>query len=211
MFEQDLVLEQTELLDLPETSKRIDERINKKGKLQKLEAEAQRRGFKPLKGPKGELGIRQKFRSRKPVQPPADVKSEPVQDLEFQITLRTLTKEKSQDQAAIATLTITAGTNSEEYDLLLEAPSGNFAQASEFMMEGDQVVLAHSWWSAVRSCLISKCGSVCVGALFACGGTWVAYLGCVAAACGGCWARCLACASCDCSWWCRWAAGCCDR
>ncbi len=54
-----------------------------------------------------------------------------MQELEFELSLTALEKPNSQDQAAIATVTITAGQNSEAYDFLLEAPGGNFAQGRE--------------------------------------------------------------------------------
>ena len=204
-------LEQTEVLDAAAAGRGLQARMAEpQGKLKKLEDEATKRGYRGATGPNAEAGLRQKYRANQPVKPPPGQQGPPVQEMDFDLSLRALEKPNSQDQAAIATVRVTAGQNTQQYDLLLEAPGGDFAKAREFKVENDQVVPANSWWTAARRCVTGSCTSVCVGALFTCSGTWAAYLLCLAAACGGCWVRCAACASCDCSWWCRWAAGCCD-
>lgn len=207
-----IVFEQTELLDDTAAVQRFEAGLAQApGKLKKLEDEAKKRGFKPSTGPKSSLALRHKFRAEKPVKPPQGEHGTPVQELQFDISLRAFEKANSDDQAAVATVTVTAGQNSDQYDLLLEAPAGNMAKAREFKVEGDKIVPANSWWSAARSCVTSKCGSVCVGSLITCSGSWAAYLLCVAVRCGGCWVRCAACSSCNCRWWCKWATGCCHQ
>jgi hypothetical protein len=204
-------LEQTEVLDEAAAERSLEASLNQpQGRLKKLEDEATRRGYKRAAGPNAQVGIRQKLRANRPIQPPAGVQGAPVQELQFDVSIRALEKPNSRDQAAIATVTVTAGQNTVQHEVLLEAPRGNFAQGREFKVENNQVVPANSWWSAARRCVVGRCSSVCVGSLATCSGTWAAYLLCVAAACGGCWVRCAGCASCDCRWWCRWGVGCCD-
>jgi hypothetical protein len=211
---QHLELEQIEILDAQAAALGMQRRMARPQgftALSRLDDEARGRGYRPATGPGGEFGLRQRFRSRVPVHPPGGEAGAPVQELQFEMSLRALEKGDSEDQAAVATVTMTAGQNTEEYDLMLEARGGNFAQAREFKVEHDRVVPTNSWWTAARSCVSSTCGSVCVASLVSCTGTWAGYLLCVAAACGGCWVRCAACATCDCRWWCRWGASCCHQ
>ena len=207
-----IVLEQTELLDSVSVAASLKARLDKAGTPEhSLAQEAARRGYKPRIGAKADLGIRQKYRAETPVKPPKGVPGPAIQDVEFQLLVRSFGRAGSKDEAAVATVTIAAGANRDTYEMLLEAPGGNFAKAREAVVQGGQVVAASSWWTATKACLKSKCATVCVGALVTCGGTWAGYLGCVAVACGGCWVRCAACAGCNCHWWCKWAAGCCHR
>lgn len=66
-----------------------------------------------------------------------------------------------------------------------------------------------SIFSRFIGCVRNSCASTCLGALTACAGVFPIYLKCVVVACGGCAVKCGACAACDCSFWCKWAAGCC--
>jgi hypothetical protein len=212
MAEVEIALEQTEILDQKAAAQGLQKRRGEpKGQLKKLEDEAKKRGYKPVKGPRGEFGLRQKFRAREPVHPGAGEQGAPVQEVEFEFSLQALEKEGSEDEAAVATVSVTAGGQTESYDLFLEAPNGKFLEAREFKVERDQVVPANSWWSAVRTCLTSTCASTCVNSLLACAGTWSAYLLCVASTCGVCYTKCVGCAVCNCGWTCRWAVGCCRQ
>jgi hypothetical protein len=71
--------------------------------------------------------------------------------------------------------------------------------------------LAGTFWQRFVTCLRGGCSSTCLGSIGTCAakGGWAAVLACIASSCGGCALRCSACAACDCSWWCKWAAGCC--
>lgn len=210
----EIVLEQTEVLDTTTAAPRLLYRMEEStSKLNKLVAEAYKSGYRPSQGPQAEMGLRQKLRASNLVQPDllSDEEGQPVQELEFELLFREFEKPDSQDSAAVVTVTLTAGQSTEEYNMLLVASAGNFAQAREFTMENDQLVRANSWWTAVRDCLINKCGASCVGSLVTCSGTWSAYLLCLAARCGGCWIKCTACATCNCKWWCKWGVGCCRR
>jgi hypothetical protein len=206
----EIVFEQMEILDAATTNKGLQQGLGQaNSKLKRLDDEATRQGYKPKKGPGSEVGFSQRYRAANPVKPGRGEKGEPVQELEYRFFLRELEKPNSRDQAAILTVAVTAGKNTDQYEMLLIADEGKFNEAREYMVENDKVALAESWWSATRDCILSKCGTVCVSSLITCGGTWAAYLLCVAARCGGCWVKCAACATCDCRWWCRWAAGCC--
>lgn len=97
-------------------------------------------------------------------------------------------------------------------------PAGfNLEDATVTVFQGGQamagaagvVPAAGTFWQRFVTCVRGSCGSVCLAALPTCAGTWVLYLKCLAVVCGGCVLKCSACAACDCSWWCRWAAGCC--
>jgi len=210
----DMELYQIEFLDAPAAALGMQRRLAQPlgfAAMSRLDQEARARGYRPLTGPGAEFGLRQRIRSRVQVNAPAGETGPSVQELQFELAIRALEKGDSEDQAAIAIATITAGQNTEELDLLLEARGGNFARAREFKVMNERVVPANSWWTAAQSCVLSRCSSVCTGALVTCSGTWAAYLLCVAAACGGCWVSCAACATCNCRWWCRWAAGCCHQ
>jgi len=123
----------------------------------------------------------------------------------------------SKDPAAIATITIAAGTRCDTYSFSVIAPEGNYEKAIEYRVDKEslKVVRANSFWSCFVNRVSSRCAGVCVAALGSClatsGGSWASYLGCLAIRCGLCAARAFACCLCDCSWWCSWAAGCCHR
>jgi hypothetical protein len=195
----------------PATTLNDMKRLSGRGDLATLASEAQRRGYKAGGTQKDVLGYRQRVEAAQPMRPPRGIRGTAVREVEFELRIQAFTKDQSQDQAALITTTLRAGRNTETYEALLEAPGGDFARASEHVVEGGKVVATNSWWSAFTRCLHSKCVSVCVSSLLTCPfTTWVGYVGCVLARCGGCGAKCAACASCDCRWWCRWAAGCCD-
>jgi hypothetical protein len=159
-------------------------------------------GFRPVRAPGNFWGIKQTF----------EVKHEQYVESGIQtLCLHDYSKPGSKDAAAIGQLTLTVGERSETYTFALEAPGGKFDEATEYKVDSKLNVLkAHSWWRCFRGKLLG-CGGACAGALVTCSGTWSAYLGCVALACGGCFAKASLCCGCNCSWWCRWAVGCCHR
>jgi hypothetical protein len=206
-----IMLEQIEVLDAPTAAQGLQRRrTDPKGRLNKLDDEVKRRGYKKLAGPDAEIGVRQKFKANRPIRPFGGGTGAPVQNIDYEMTVSALEDPNSDEQVAIATVSIGAGQNTETYDMMLVADP-DFEVIQEFMVENDQVVTANSWWSAARHCVINKCGSTCVGALSTCSGNWVLYLGCLLLKCGGCWVKCSTCSSCNCKWWCRWASGCCRR
>lgn len=143
-------------------------------------------------------------------------KDEQGKDQESTSTLKAQNYEKkgSKDAAAIVEVEVVSGGEMRAYSFVLIAPGGDLNKAEEYAVEVSggkaQVAKAHSWWTCTRA-KASNCGSTCVSALTSCwNGNWVYYLGCLAYRCGGCYLKAAACCGCDCSWWCRWAVGCCD-
>jgi hypothetical protein len=126
-------------------------------------------------------------------------------------------KKGSKDPAAIGTISIAAGNRSDTYSFSVIAPEGNYEKAIEYKVDRESLKVegANSFWSCFVNRVSSQCAGVCVGALGTClatsGGSWVSYLGCLASRCGLCAARAFACCLCNCSWWCKWAVGCCRR
>jgi hypothetical protein len=99
-----------------------------------------------------------------------------VQAVEFELVGQSISK--GSDQGAVVTTTVKAGDHEESYELLLEAPNGDFRQTREYAISGANVVETHSWWSAWVGCLSRSCASACLNALWACTGTWTAYFWC---------------------------------
>jgi hypothetical protein len=209
---QVLGAETIEFLD-PEVVQRELTRIaGVRPELQRLTEATGARGYVALDAPDAVSGFRYSARANRDISaPPEFGEVAPVTDVQVEFWVRSLTKPGSADQAAVITATISAGINSTTYDTFLEAPGGNFNQANEFLIQDNRLVEAESWWSALVNCLSGSCATICLGALVTCGGAWAAYLLCVLVACGGCGTKCAACATCDCTWWCRWAVGCCDQ
>jgi hypothetical protein len=206
-----LVRETTEVLDHPAAHKKFKENLGKRPGLKKLQDEAKKKGYSAKDTAEETFAFRATTRASGPVKAPerAGAAAAAVQDVEVELVGQSMTK--GRNQGAVVTCTVKAGANEETYDFLLEAPNGQFERATESTIVGNKVVAANSWWSAWVGCLRSRCASTCLSALWQCSGTWTAYFWCVVGRCGGCVLRCAACATCDCSWWCRWATGCCDR
>jgi hypothetical protein len=191
-------------------------RIREQPRLRRLSDEVRARGYTIQDRPEETFSIRFTTQAIDDVRPPnvPGLRLEPVREVTAELVGQSASKADA--EAAVATASISAGDNRIEVPLLLEAPRGptgvDFQRARESTVEAtDQVIDSRSWWSAWVGCLQRDCAGTCLSSLFTCSGTWAAYLLCVAAQCGGCVLRCTACATCDCVWWCRWAAGCCDR
>jgi hypothetical protein len=133
------------------------------------------------------------------------------------IRLQDYAKPGSKDAGAIGSITISAGIRSDTYSFSLIAPEGNFEKVIEYRVDRQtlKVEQAHSFWTCFRDRVVSQCVGVCITALGSClitsGGSWASYLLCLASKCGLCAAKAFGCCLCDCSWWCRWAVGCCHR
>ncbi|GAA2603448.1 hypothetical protein [Streptomyces tubercidicus] len=118
------------------------------------------------------------------------------------------------DQLAVGAVIVRANGGEYEniYALTLEAPNQNYTAVTETTVQGGTLRVVDGWWDALTGCLGRDCGSVCLGAAISCPKVnWIAFLACLAGRCGGCIVKCAACATCDCSWWCKWAAGCCNQ
>lgn len=166
-----------------------------------LSAHLAANGFKPATtGKDAFFGVTERYKS-------SDGKTATVD-----VRVQSYQKAGSKDKGAVGTVTVKSGVNTEVYQFALVAPKGNFAKAEEHTVDpNNNVKKANSWWSCWVACLRRRCITTCLTSLVTCGGTWAAYFWCVVAKCGGCVLGCSGCCGCDCSWWCRWAAGCCDR
>jgi hypothetical protein len=133
----------------------------------------------------------------------------------YTVQLQSYIKQGSKDSAALGRVVLTVGERSEIYSFYLIAPGGNFEAMEEYRIDKRLNILkANSWWSCVKSYIKKKCASACLSALVECApgaSSVLGYVVCVAAKCGGCALKSMACCACDCSWWCKWAVGCCDR
>lgn len=189
----------SEALKADALSREFSKLLKVDNEIKALDAHLTSKGFVAQKGAKNFWGVRETYQQE-------------GKKVVYIVRIQDYTKRGSKDVAAIGQVTVTAGDRSETYSFYLDAPEGNFEKAIEYRIDKKLKILqANSWWSCVKNYLKKKCIAVCVGALVSCSGTWAAYLGCVAAACGGCFVAASACCGCDCSWWCKWAAGCCDR
>lgn len=176
------------------------EAISKKPGIKALSEKLAGQGFKPEK----KAGKNAYFGATE------TLKSNDGKTATFDIKLQSYNKAGSKDKGAVGIVTAKSGRNSETYEFSLLAPSGDFEKAVEFTVDRNKKVQkAKSWYTRWRRCLRDRCATVCLGSLVTCSGTWAAYFWCVVAACGGCVLRCSGCASCNCSFWCRWAVGCC--
>lgn len=203
-----------EILPQDRALEELRTRIREEPRVRRLRDELSTRGYTIQDRPEETIAIRFTAQATDDVRPPHGLRLQPVREVTAEFLVQSASKADA--EGAIATASISAGGNRIEVPVLLEAPRGptgvDFQRAREFTIEAaDQVIEARSWWSAWVGCLQRECAATCLSALFTCSGTWVAYLGCVALRCGPCVLRCSACATCDCVWWCRWAAGCCDR
>ena len=199
-------IEETETLGGSEVGKEVGKLKNrKKGKA--LHEHLGKQGFKPGANANKDLfGRRTKYKHP----------DQPNMRLTHTVVLQNYEKEGSSDLGAIGSVTISSqgmgGGQSTTYDFVLIAPDGDFDNPIELMADDSgAVVEANSWYSCLWSRIRSKCAAPCISALYACGGTWAAYLACLGVSCGSCLSVQLACCSCDCSWWCKWGVGCCDR
>jgi len=107
----------------------------------------------------------------------------------------------------------------EEYAELVEMPVAGVADPSDLktvalFQDGAKVagdIEERSLLSRFTKCIRNGCSSACLGSITACAGVFPVYLKCVIVKCGGCAVKCGACAACNCSFWCKWATGCCKN
>lgn len=159
----------------------------------------QERGFNAKTGAGATLGKREILRG----------KNEQGQEVEVVQTMKVkdYVKKNSKDSAAIAEVEISSQGEKRTYTFILEAQGGDINNVKEMKVsEEGKVQSANSFWS----CVYRRCP--CMAAFYSCwNGSWVDYFSCIWRNCGlSCWTSASACCSCDCSWWCRWAVGCCD-
>ena len=119
---------------------------------------------------------------------------------------------KGNTSGALGIVSITDGKNEESYTFSLEKKGNNFNDVEEyFVNEKLEVVKANSWYTCLSKALQAKCGSTLgLKLLTTCWvSSWTSFLNCIKSTM--CGAMSITCCSCDCSFWCKYAAGCCDR
>jgi hypothetical protein len=205
-----IVSERIELIDSRNVAAQLERLSRMRPGLEQVLRGATEARFSALAEDDSFFGYRVTMEADREIRPPDDAPEGPgVRSVTHEVLLQGFSR--GADQAAAGTVTITAGTYTSEYNLLLEAPGGDINRMIERTVQGNELVLADGWWDRFRNCLGDKCGGVCLSALGGCisAGAIPAILVCLAVSCGGCAAKCAACATCNCRWWCRWAVGCC--
>ena len=157
------------------------------------------RGYEAKTGAGATLGKKETLRG----------KNEQGQDVEVVQTMKVqdYVKKNSKDSAAVAEVEISSQGQKRTYTFILEAQGGDINKVKEMKVsEEGKVQAANSFWS----CVYRRCP--CMANFYSCwNGSWTYYFSCIWRNCGlSCWTSASACCSCDCSWWCRWAVGCCD-
>jgi hypothetical protein len=209
MSQQHLVANQTvELLDPVDGAQELERLSRFRRGLAEVLREVDRRGYRPLDGQL--LGYRITATAREEVTPPSYVNDgRGVREVSFEFLLQSYSR--GDDQAAAGTMTVTAGEYTEEYNVILEAPRGDFMRVREYAYVDGSVVEVDGWWDRFNGCLGRSCGSACLGAVVTCAkDSFWTFLLCVVAKCGLCIAGCFACATCNCHWICSWLFGCCQ-
>ncbi len=196
----------TQKLNSADVAKQFDQMRQTNNKVKAADDFLKQRGFSAKTGADDAMGESDTFKG----------KDDKGNEQETTTTLKAQNYQKkgSKDAAAIAQIDVVAGRETRSYSFVLIAPDGDINKAEEYAVEESggkaQVGKANSWWSCTKA-RTQNCGSTCVSALTSCwNGSWVYYLGCLAVKCGWCYLKAAACCGCDCSWWCRWAVGCCD-
>ncbi|MGD1219958.1 hypothetical protein AB9Q10_16180 [Streptomyces krungchingensis] len=148
-----------------------------------------------------------------PLEPPAEVTArDAVDKVKNTFMARTFTGQHGEQVAACATIIEVPGTDYKHVDVFVLEATDDLLQANELAVTSTgSLEERDGWWDRVVRCLGRDCGGVCLGAALRCPKVnWAAFLVCLAGTCGVCVIKCGACATCDCSWWCKWAAGCCE-
>jgi hypothetical protein len=170
-------------------------------RIRALSAHLQQKGFKPQTGAKHFFGFEH-------IDQHPDGRT-----AKLSVLVQDYSRPGSKELGAVAMITISSGGQADTYAFNVVSTGDDFKQVEEHLVDKNlNVVLAHSFWTCFVNSFTSRCSSNCASALVTCPtGSWAAYLGCLAVRCGLCAVRAFGCCLCDCSWWCRWAVGCCHR
>jgi hypothetical protein len=135
----------------------------------------------------------------------------------YELYLQEYSNSDSDMAAAIGRMVLrdSAGTYTNTYTFILEAPKADVSSIQEYYVGGSpgalEIVEAKSWWT----CIISKLSEIegeCGSSFNNCSRettSIVGYIGCIATNCGPSFTKASICCSCGCERWCRWAYGCC--
>lgn len=136
----------------------------------------------------------------------------------YELYLQEYSNPDSEMTAAVGRIVLrdSAGTYTNTYTFILEAPKADVSSIQEYYVGGSPVALeiveANSWWTCIIGQL-PKIGDECGSSIKNCSPTAtsiVGYIGCVATNCGPSFSKASICCSCGCDRWCRWAYGCCN-
>jgi hypothetical protein len=123
---------------------------------------------------------------------------------------------KGNTAGAIGIVTVSDGKNEDTYTFSLEKTGNKETDVLEhFVNKNNEVEKANSWYTCLYKTLQAKCGStVGLKLLSTCWNayaswSWSSLLNCIKGSL--CGVISITCCTCDCSLWCKWAAGCCDR
>lgn len=196
---------QEEYLAATDVIRKVKKKRQVSEKVRALHDHAKRRGYLPSEKPNDIFGHKATIIPVKPLKKMGKV----VDKIIFEMEVQNLKKYRSKNKLAIVTTTIKSGELEESYDMILEAPDGNFAKPREYIVKQGKVVPTRSWNTRLKYCLKRHGISDCLLSLLTCSGTWAAYFACVMVSCAICFIRCTGCATCRCKWWCRWLVWCC--
>lgn len=122
---------------------------------------------------------------------------------------------KGNTAGAMGMITISDGKNQDAYTFSLEKTGNSATDVAEYYVDSKgEVVKANSWYTCLRSKLNALCGgTVHFDNCWSAYSSWTSFAKCIMGIVCGVLSgpKAFACCSCDCSWWCKWAAGCCDR
>jgi len=135
----------------------------------------------------------------------------------YELYLQEYSNPDSEMTAAVGRIVLrdSAGTYTNTYTFILEAPKADVSSIQEYYVGGSpdklDIVEANSWWTCIIGKL-SEIGGECGSSFNNCSRettSLVGYIGCIAANCGPALSNASICCNCGCERWCRWAYGCC--
>jgi len=135
----------------------------------------------------------------------------------YELYLQEYSNPASEMTAALGRIVLrdSAGTYSNTYTFILEAPKADVSSIREHYVGGSpgrlEIVEANSWWTCIIGQL-PEIGDECGSGITKCSPSAtsiVGYIGCVATNCGHAFSSASICCSCGCARWCSWAYGCC--
>lgn len=135
----------------------------------------------------------------------------------YELYLQEYSNPDSDMTAALGRIVLrdSAGTYTNTYTFILEAPKADVSTIREYYVGGSpgklEVMEANSWWTCIIGQL-PEIGDECGDSINNCSPSAtsiVGYIGCVATNCGPAFSSASICCSCGCARWCSWAYGCC--
>lgn len=135
----------------------------------------------------------------------------------YELYLQEYSNPDSDMTAALGRIALrdSAGTYTNTYTFILEAPKADVSSIREYYVGGSpgrlEILEANSWWTCILR-QMPAIGDECGSGITRCSPSAtsiVGYIGCVATNCGPAFSGASICCSCGCARWCSWAYGCC--